>query len=110
FTAARLTDMQRPITAFAIDAGGEWVAVLGCGHRQHVRHSPPFMNRLWVTSEQERNSRLGSTLNCGRCDNSELPEGFIPYNRTPEFTEESVPAGLRSDHSTKAGVWAKIIV
>lgn len=39
-----------------------------------------------------------------------LPEGLEPYSRTGTFTEETVPAGLRQDHSTKAGSWALIHV
>ena len=30
--------------------------------------------------------------------------------RTPEFTQDTVPAGLLRDHSTKRGVWARIVV
>ena len=32
------------------------------------------------------------------------------YKRTPTFTENSVPAGLLADHSTKEGVWGLIHV
>lgn len=32
------------------------------------------------------------------------------YKRTPTFTENTVPAGLRTDHSTKDGVWGLIHV
>lgn len=39
-----------------------------------------------------------------------LPKGLQPYKRTPSFTEATVPAGLRSDHSTKEGVWGLIYV
>ena len=39
-----------------------------------------------------------------------LPEGLVPYKRTAEFTPETVPAGLRKDHCTKADVWALIHV
>ncbi|MGH8501386.1 MAG: DUF3565 domain-containing protein [Gammaproteobacteria bacterium] len=102
--------MERTITGFGRDDEGDWVAILSCGHPQHVRHRPPFINRPWVTTEPGRNSKLGATLNCVRCDRFELPASFIPYKRTPVFTEESVPAGLKKDHSTKAGVWAKIVV
>ena len=102
--------MERPITGFALDDDGDPIAILSCGHRQHVRHNPPFINRPWVTTEQGRNSMLGKTLNCLRCDKLELPDNFVPYKQTPVFTEESVPAGLKKDHSTKAGVWAKIVV
>jgi tellurite resistance-related uncharacterized protein len=53
---------------------------------------------------------IGQMLNCVRCEKFELPANFVPYKKTPVFTEESLPAGLRNDHSTKAGAWGKIIV
>jgi tellurite resistance-related uncharacterized protein len=34
----------------------------------------------------------------------------VPYRSTPLFDEETLPAGLRADHSTKAGVWGLIRV
>lgn len=39
-----------------------------------------------------------------------LPPEVAPYRRTPDFTEQTLPAGLRRDHSTKPGVWALIHV
>lgn len=39
-----------------------------------------------------------------------LPPELVAYRRTPEFTEQTLPAGLRKDHSTKPGVWALIHV
>ncbi len=41
---------------------------------------------------------------------SDLPGGLTPYKRTPTFDADSVPAGLRAQHSTKAGVWARVVV
>jgi tellurite methyltransferase len=102
--------MERPIIAFGHDSEGEPIAILNCGHPQHVRHNPPFINRPWVTSEEGRNGMIGQMLNCIRCDKFELPGNFVPYKRTPVFTEESLPLGLRKDHSTKTGVWGKIFV
>lgn len=32
------------------------------------------------------------------------------YRRTPEFTEDTVPAGLTKSHRTKVGVWGRIVV
>lgn len=40
----------------------------------------------------------------------EFPAGLQPYNRTPLFTEVTIPAGLARHHSTKAGVWGLIQV
>lgn len=102
--------MQRPIIGFGIDEQGDPYAVLDCGHRQHVRHNPPFSNRPWVMSDEGRRSKLGELLNCVRCDRAEFPEGFECYQRTPEFDEDSIPAGLRREHTTKAGVWGRIVV
>jgi tellurite resistance-related uncharacterized protein len=39
-----------------------------------------------------------------------LPADVEPYARTAEFTEASLPAGLRRAHNTKAGVWGLIRV
>jgi tellurite resistance-related uncharacterized protein len=39
-----------------------------------------------------------------------LPDGLQSYKRTATFTEETLPAALRSDHSTKEGVWGLIRV
>ena len=102
--------MKRPIIRFGHDDIGDWVATLNCGHLQHVRHSPPFINRPWVITEFGRKSKIGETLNCVRCDKFEFPGNFIPYKKTPVFTEESLPSGLKNDHSTKTGVWGKIIL
>jgi tellurite methyltransferase len=102
--------MDRPITVFSLDAAGDWMATLTCGHHQHVRHKPPFENRPWVTTAAGRESRLGATLNCVRCDRFELPEGADFVRRTPEFTERTVPEALRSHHATAVGVWGRIVV
>lgn len=102
--------MLRAITRYRTDEHGDWVAVLDCGHPQHVRHQPPFVNRPWTATEQGRQDMLGQQLNCVRCENFELPDHFAAYKRTPVFTEQSVPAGLLDNHTTKTGVWAKIVV
>jgi tellurite resistance-related uncharacterized protein len=41
---------------------------------------------------------------------SELPPRARVYGATPTFTEETVPSGLLSRHTTKPGVWARIRV
>jgi tellurite resistance-related uncharacterized protein len=102
--------MQRPMTGFTTDADGHWVALLGCGHRQHVRHDPPLVERPWVTTAEGRRGRLGRTLDCVRCDAFELPDEAAVYARTDEFTETTIPTKLRKDHATKPGVWGRIVV
>ena len=102
--------MKRPIVGFHRDAEDHWVAELSCGHGQHTRHEPPFQERPWVLSPEGRAARIGAELDCVRCDRRELPDDYVAYRRTAEFTETTVPAGLRQRHTTKRGVWALIHV
>jgi hypothetical protein len=60
--------MKQKIKAFHLDEENHWVADLECGHAQHTRHDPPWMEREWVTTKEGRDSRLGTELNCVRCD------------------------------------------
>jgi len=102
--------MKRMIVGFGVDEVGDPVAALNCGHGQHVRHNPPLSDREWVLTENGRNSKLGESLDCVRCDRLEMPEGFVAFQQTPIFTNETIPAGLQKDHATGAGVWARITV
>ncbi len=52
----------------------------------------------------------GDRIDCRACDAFEIPAGYAPYRRTPEFTQDTVPAALTSRHNTKTGVWAHIHV
>jgi hypothetical protein len=60
--------MDQPIIGFEQDELGDWRAILACGHRQHVRHNPPLVERPWVMTETGRRRFLGYTLNCLWCD------------------------------------------
>ena len=102
--------MKRTIVGFHFDEAGDLVAEFDCGHGQHMRHRPPFVNRPWAASEVGRKAMLGVELDCLRCDRMEWPCGYAAYRRTPEFNEATVPAGLMSEHATKRGVWARIHV
>ena len=102
--------MDRAIEAFHQDDAGDWLVELSCGHRRHVRHDPPLSERPWVLDPAERESRLGTPLDCGRCRRSQMPRRHAPYRQTPEFDECSVPDALRKRHTTRAGVWARIHV
>ena len=57
----------RRITDFHQDAEGHWVAELECGHRQHVRHDPPWQVRPWVATEEGRARFVGTEVACGAC-------------------------------------------
>ncbi|WP_347266080.1 DUF1971 domain-containing protein [Paracoccus sp. (in: a-proteobacteria)] len=39
-----------------------------------------------------------------------LPEGLVSYARSPDFTDENLPAKLQSAHRVKPGTWALIHV
>lgn len=65
--------MKRKIIGFHRDELDDWVADLACGHRQHVRHRPPFELRPWVVTEGGRRSRLGYELNCKICEEEAPP-------------------------------------
>ena len=60
--------MQRRIVGFIQDEQQEWIAELECGHRQHVRHQPPWFVRPWVVTEEGRQRALGQPLECRLCD------------------------------------------
>ncbi len=46
--------MRQAIANYHLDEENHWVAELECGHNQHVRHQPPFINRPWVVSKTGR--------------------------------------------------------
>lgn len=100
--------MERPITGFRLDEVGDWVAILGCGHPQHVRHNPPFVRRPWVTTEAGRQRRLGQMLNCVRCDRLELPAGAVPGTRTEHALAGAAAPAI--DDRAAPGVWHVIVV
>ncbi|MDO6564281.1 DUF3565 domain-containing protein [Amphritea sp. 1_MG-2023] len=60
--------MIQAMIGFHLDEENDWVAELQCGHFQHVRHKPPFINRPWVVTPEGRASMLGVTLKCKKCD------------------------------------------
>jgi len=39
-----------------------------------------------------------------------LPKELEKYSETKVFNEQTVPAKLKSEHSTKPGVWGKLVV
>jgi hypothetical protein len=52
---------------FYQDKEGHWVALLSCGHTQHLRHDPPWQSRQWVIDEKQRLVRIGQPFVCGWC-------------------------------------------
>lgn len=66
--------MDQAITGFHPDDEQHWVAELECGHDQHVRHNPPWINRPWVTTPDGRAQMLGQRLPCKKCDAGAPPD------------------------------------
>jgi len=73
-SGSRLETMKQPITGYHKDEEGHWVAQLACGHNQHVRHTPPWVNRPWVTTAEGRDSMLGFELACRKCEEGAPPD------------------------------------
>jgi tellurite methyltransferase len=63
--------VRRTIVGFEQDASGDWVAELSCGHRQHIRHRPPFEVRPWVLDAGARDAKIGTLRDCPLCHESE---------------------------------------
>ncbi len=55
------------IIDFTQDDDGHWVAVLSCGHTQHLRHQPPWQSRPWVLDARQRALHIGKSFHCGWC-------------------------------------------
>jgi len=102
--------VRRRIVGFEQDDVGDWVAILDCHHRRHVRHRPPLWPAAWVTDESQRAARVGTELPCGRCDRAELPDDLVVVRTTPTWDEETMPDGLRRAHRVAGGVWARLRV
>ncbi|WP_171494697.1 DUF3565 domain-containing protein [Acinetobacter bereziniae] len=60
--------MLQTIFGFEIDEEYHYVALLSCGHRQHMRHLPPWQNRPWVMSAQGRQEKIATPIDCKQCD------------------------------------------
>ncbi|WP_083251647.1 MULTISPECIES: DUF3565 domain-containing protein [Pseudomonas] len=59
-TTVRLLDFRQ-------DEEGHWVAILSCGHTQHLRHQPPWQGRAWVLDPAQRQAARGRPFTCGWC-------------------------------------------
>jgi tellurite methyltransferase len=102
--------MERAIVGFEQDDEQHWVARLACGHTQHVRHEPPWQARPWVLEPASRAAKIGTSLDCVYCNMPALPANARAYYESAVFDQDSVPAPLLTEHHTKPGVWARIIV
>ncbi len=97
--------MARTIIAgFHQDDAGDWVADLACGHRQHMRHRPPWQLRAWVTDPEQRAARIGVAIDCPTCDAGAMTRaqelidrlGLQPHPERGHYVE-TYRAGLTVD-------------
>jgi len=100
----------RGIVGFVADDVGDWVALLDCLHRQHVRDRSPFWPAPWVADAVERDRRIGTTLDCPLCDRCELPDGLTVVRTTATWDERSMPDALRRRHRVATGRWGLVRV
>ena len=63
------------IVGYHQDEEKNWVAELSCGHSQHMRHRPPFVERWWVLTEAGRAAMMGQPLVCTECASESKRQG-----------------------------------
>jgi hypothetical protein len=82
--------VEQVITHWEQDEQGDWIAHLACGHRQHVRHNPPFQERPWVLTESSRERWVGRPLECRLCD-EEAADALEEGGERPCLAESVCP-------------------
>ena len=102
--------VERAIVGYHLDDRDDWVAELACGHGQHVRHKPPLQFRPWVLDAEGRAARLGTPLDCVRCDRTELPGDARLARSSVEWDETTIPPELLRAHRLPAGTWGRLTV
>ncbi|MNF90086.1 hypothetical protein D3C84_726390 [compost metagenome] len=70
------TDGRPRLVGYRQDEDGHWVAVLSCGHTQHLRHQPPWQSRAWVLDPALRAAQLGRFFPCGWCAQGLAPDSI----------------------------------
>ena len=105
-----LIGVSRTIVGFVVDELGDWAVLLECGHRQHVRHRPPFRVAPWIENATERERHIGRTLDCPLCDRCEVPAGLTVVRTTPTWDQRTMPPALRRAHRVASGTWGRLRV
>lgn len=101
---------QRTIRGYRLDEGGAWTCLLDCGHRQHVRHCPPFYEAPWIENDEGRAAHLGSALRCRLCEQLLIPDDIDYVRTSPVWDEHTLPRALERDHRLATGTWGVLRV
>ena len=101
---------ERAIVGYRRDDDGAWTCLLTCGHRQHVRHRPPFFVAEWIDSEAGRALHVGSPLRCRLCEQFLLPDAVDFVRASPVWDEGSLPRALECRHRLASGTWGVLRV
>ncbi len=105
-----MTTVVRTIESLRRESEHAVVLRLGCGHTRHVRHNPPLSDHPWVVDQAASAEKVGQAIECGACVQRRLPAEAAFVRKTADFSESTVPRGLRADHRTRAGTWARVVV
>lgn len=84
---ALLIPPQQAILSFHRDTLGDCVARLACGHHQHTRDDPPWINRPWVRTASGRAAMVGTRLPCVKCRDGLPPDPPPPSEANLPLTE-----------------------
>jgi hypothetical protein len=60
--------IARRIVAVRDESESACIVELECGHSRHVRDRPPLESYPWVRDPVQRRARIGTTIECGRCE------------------------------------------
>lgn len=91
--------MSSQIQSYLLGEDGFWVAQLTCGHRQHLRHKPPWEVRPWVMTDQGRKQYVGTVIECSDCARGvEIPKAHA--------VRPADPAEMESVYLMGKDVWA----
>lgn len=102
--------LQRAIRGYRLDEDAAWTCLLTCGHRQHVRHRPPFYQAAWIESDEGRAAHLGTTLRCRLCEQLLLPDDVDYVRTSPVWDEHTLPRALERDHRLATSTWGVLRV
>jgi tellurite methyltransferase len=102
--------VERRIVGFERDDADDWVALLDCLHRRHVRHRPPLWPAPWVDDDVARQQQIGAPVACPLCDRTEVPADMEVVRTTVTWDEHSMPNALRRPHRVASGTWGRLRV